>query len=181
MKFNAGPVRDVQLAAPTHVVWSHHQNAKDDRRAIELAVCASYMGGYHHFTALAISKEEELLQSKHPLIKYYRLAIDQFNGVAFDDPQVGHINPTGVKFVETFINDGGKAIEALVDGIVALLEWINETVGTADFHHVNIEKRFKECIKGWHDKGFKTFHIGEFWLMICVQICRYASIIIKGT
>jgi hypothetical protein len=134
MKFNAGPVHDVQLAAPMHVIWSHHQKAKDDRHAIELAVCTSYMGGYHRFTTLAISKEEELLQSEHPLIKYYCLAIDQFNGVAFGDPQVGCINPTGVKFVETFINDGGKAIEVLVDGIVALLEWINETVRTADFH-----------------------------------------------
>jgi hypothetical protein len=79
---------------------------------------------------LPLVKRKKLLQSEHPLIKYYRLAIDQFNGVAFGDPQVGHINPTGVKFVETFINDRGKAIEALFDGIVVLLEWINEMVGT---------------------------------------------------
>jgi hypothetical protein len=138
------------------------------------------MGGYHRFTALAISKEEELLQSEHPLIKYYHLAIDQFNGVAFGDPQVGRINPTGVKFVETYIDDGGKAIVALVDGIVALLEWINEMVGTTNLHHVNIEKWFKECIQEWHDKGFKMFDIGEFRLMICVQICCYARIIVKG-
>jgi hypothetical protein len=122
MKFNAGPVCNVQLAGPTHVIWLHHQKAKDDRHAIKLAVCASYIGGYYHFTALAISKEEELLQSEHPLIKYYHLAIDQFKLVAFGDPQVGCINPTGVKFVETFIDDGGKAIEELVDCIVALLE-----------------------------------------------------------
>jgi hypothetical protein len=76
MKFNAGPVRDVQLAAPTHVVWSHHQKAKDDRRAIELAVCASYMGGYHRFTTLAISKEEELLQSEHLCTRRLTRAFD---------------------------------------------------------------------------------------------------------
>jgi hypothetical protein len=57
---------------------------------------------------------------------------------------------------------------------------MNEMVGTANFHHMNIDKWFKECIKGWHDKGFKTFDIGEYRLMICVQICCYASIIIKG-
>jgi hypothetical protein len=67
MKFNAGPIRDVQLAAPKHVIWLHHQKANDDRHPIKLAACASYMGGYHHFTALATSKEEELLQSEHPL------------------------------------------------------------------------------------------------------------------
>jgi hypothetical protein len=45
--------------------------------------------------------------------------------------------------VETFIDDGGNAIKALVDVIVALLEWIKEMVGTADFNHVNIKKQFK--------------------------------------
>jgi hypothetical protein len=180
MKFNASPVHDVQLAAPMHVIWLHHQKANDDRHAIKLAACASYICGYHCFTALATSKEEELLQSEHPLIKYYHLAIDQFNGVAFRDPQVGHINPTCDKFVETFIDDRGKAIKTLVDSIVVLLEWIKGTVGTANFNHVNIEKWFKECIKGWHDNGFKTFDIGEFQLMICIQICCYASIIVKG-
>jgi hypothetical protein len=36
-------------------------------------------------------------------------------------------------------------MDNVVDGILGMLKWINETAGTDNFHHANIEKKFQGC------------------------------------
>jgi hypothetical protein len=42
----------------------------------------------------------------------------------------------------------------MVDGIMGILQWIDEKTGTEEFNHFNIEKRVRECINKWHDDGY---------------------------
>ena len=146
-----------------------------------MAACASYMTGFNRLTALVTRYEAELLQCDYPLLEYSRLAIENF-GNSFGDPHVGRISPSNIVVLDTFGGEEGKnAIKAFVDGIVGVLNWINDNVGDEEeFNHVNIEKRFKKCVQDWHDAGYRTFDFGEFRLMVCVQICCLAGIIVKG-
>ena len=125
---------------------------------------------------------DKLSRADHPALEYYRLAMDIF-GVPFGDPQVGRWNPTAVDFAKVYLDSDGNSngtIDRVVDGILQVLEWINSTVGTSDFHHANIEKRFDECLKDWKEQKLTTLDIGEFRLMLAVQICCLAKVVVRG-
>jgi hypothetical protein len=76
------------------------------------------------------------------------------------------------------VND--DSMNAMVDGIMGILQWIDEKMGTEEFNHFNIEKRIRECINKWHDDGYKVFDCGEFCLMLAVQMCCLAKVVICG-
>jgi len=90
-------VRDNQLLSAMTIVYQHSQQVADARRSVELAVCASYCTGYHCFYNIGSLNMDQLVASQHPAHDYNLLAMGQF-GVAFGDPQVGWINPTGLDF-----------------------------------------------------------------------------------
>lgn len=108
-------------------------------------------------------------------------------GVAFGDPQTGRINPCGLDYPAVYLEtmpDGSRRVnstmDAVIDGVLELLKWIDETVGTDDFHHVNIEKAFLGCINKWKEAGHTRLELGEFRLMIIVQICCLIKVGVKG-
>jgi len=72
------------------------------------------------------------------------------------------------------------AMDAVVDCILGILDWINNNVGSEEFHHVNIEKQVNVCLRNLHKKGFTRTDLGEFRLMITVQICCLAKVVVKG-
>ena len=179
MKLHAAPVRDLQLNAPVNIVWSHYRHVKELGPAIQLAAIAGMMCGYNRYTALYAREEEALLKSENPMIDYFKLAVDEF-GNGFGDPQTGRISPWAANFEKLFMKDDGEAIKALVDGIASLLYWIKDTVGNPDeFNHAMIQERFIACIGDWHNAGYK-FEMGEFRLMITVQVLCHAGIIVPG-
>jgi hypothetical protein len=68
-------------------------------------------------------------------------------------------------------------MDAMIDDLMELLDWINDNVRTESFNHSSIEKRFCETLAGWKDFGMD---IAEFCLMLVVQICVLAGITVKG-
>jgi hypothetical protein len=42
-------VQDIQLVAPTTIVYKYHTQCKDVWKAVELAYYASYLPGFGHF------------------------------------------------------------------------------------------------------------------------------------
>lgn len=181
LEFPAATVRDIHLSAPTTVVYQHHQQVNDPARSIMLALSAAYMTGYHRFYCLGCIYDDLLASSSTPHVDYYKKAMHHFR-VPFGDIQVGRINPSGVDFSKVYMNEDGTSngvMEDMASDVHALLDWINNTVGTDDFHHVSIEQRFRSTLAGWKDKCYDT-DIGEFRLMIAVQILILAGVVVKG-
>jgi hypothetical protein len=87
---------------------------------------------------------------------------------------------------------------AMVDGVIGILEWINANVDDEDkFHHAGIEARVKQCIDEWKKKasdqteegsdavtkyleGLAKLDFVEFRIMIAVQICCLAKVVVNG-
>jgi hypothetical protein len=73
-----------------------------------------------------------------------------------------------------------SVMDDVIDGILKVLRTISKMVGTKDFHHVNIEKLNKSCINDWHGMGHKKLDVGEFCLILIIQICCLAKVGITG-
>jgi hypothetical protein len=100
-----------------------------------------------------------------------------------------------------FLNEDGTmngTMGAMVDGIMGILEWINANVDDDDkLHHADIESRVKQCIDEWKKKASDQMEEGsdtatkylegpakldfaEYWIMIAVQICCLAKVMVNG-
>lgn len=184
MKLPAAPVRDLHLSAATTVAFRLHEQLKDVRLVIEMVVLMAYHNGYERLQHIAREHFDELIDpTTSPAFAYYKRATALFDGVAFGSTQIGRWQPSPVKFDEVYLNEKGEnngAMAVVVDGILTLLDGIKSILGTKEFHHVKVEALVRACIKGWHDKGFKNFEIGEFRIMIILQICCHAKVGITG-
>jgi len=103
----------------------------------------------------------------------------------FGDCQVGQISCTAVKFEDVFLDEDGEmtngAMDAMVDCVMEVLGWINETVSSDDeFTHVNIENKFQECLGRMKERVTGNPDFVEFRLMVAVQICCLAKVVVKG-
>jgi hypothetical protein len=106
-----------------------------------------------------------------------------------------------IKYEDVFLKEDGKTMngtmEKVIDGIVGVLEWIEaKKDDPAEFHHAGIESRVWQCIDDWKktaadqmdnglDKtkyleGLAKLDFGEFRMMIVVQICCLAKVVVKG-
>jgi hypothetical protein len=131
----------------------------------------------------------------------FRMAKEKFSDVPFGDPQVGRVSPSGVEYESVFLNEDGTingTMGAMVDGVIGILEWINANVDDEDkFHHAGIEARVKQCIDEWKKKasdqteegsdavtkyleGLAKLDFAEFRIMIAVQICCLAKVVVNG-
>jgi hypothetical protein len=129
------------------------------------------------------------------------MAKDKFSDVPFGDPKVGRVNPTGVNYESVFLNEDrtmNGTMGAMVDGVMGILEWINANVDDDDkFHDAGIEARVKQCIDEWKKKasdqmeegsdtvtkylkGLAKLDFAEFRIMIAVQICSLAKVMVNG-
>jgi len=60
-------------------------------------------------------------------------------------------------------------------------DWINEAVTSDDeFTHVNIENKFQECLGKMRERVNGNPDFAEFHLMVAVQICCLAKVVVKG-
>ena len=183
MKFPACFVRTIFLSAPASILFWHHQQVKDPRRAIQLAFYAAYMAGFSRFFYLGLENMQRLHDSPNPSLDMYQMASETFPS-AFGDASSGRFNPLLIQFKKVFMKESGQvnddSMNAMVDGIMGILQWIDEKTGTEEFNHFNIEKRVRECINKWHDDGYKVFDCSEFRLMLVVQMCCLAKVVICG-
>jgi len=183
MKFPALFVRTIFLAAPASIVFWHHQQVKDPRKAVQLAFYAAYMPGFSRFFSLGFNNMKHLQDSPNPALDMYQAALDTFDS-AFGDASSGCINPSSINFEGVFMKENDEineeSMNSMVDGLMGILEWIDDATGTEEFNHVNIEKRVKKCIQKWHDDGFHNFNFGEFCIMLAVQICCLAKVVVCG-
>jgi hypothetical protein len=177
IKFPAAPVRDFFLSAPATILYRLNQEV-GARSSLRLAILTAYMTGFHRFFYIGMTHFDEL-SNDDPALVYHKKAMLHF-GTLTGDHQVGRLNPTGVDFKHVYIDaTTGKLndkLDKMVDDLVELLSWINDTVGTEAFSHTTVEMRFLETIERW--KPYKT-DIAEFRLMMVVQICCLAGIIVK--
>jgi len=111
---------------------------------------------------------------------------DQFNGVPFGDCQSGRMCPSkfmSEEFQRVYLGDDSKmndTIKAIIDCIVGILEWINDTVNSEQFNHVNIERAVQQHIWEMKDKGHTGTDLREFQILLAVQICCLAKAVTKG-
>jgi len=105
-------------------------------------------------------------------------------GCAFGDCMPKRTSPCAVHFDQVFLDDEGNLNESkmdeVVDGILGLLNWINDTAGTDEFCHTNIEEKFQECSATWKEDGHSDVELAEFRLMIIVQICCLINLVVKS-
>jgi hypothetical protein len=145
-------------------------------------VISTYHIGYNEF--------EWLVVTLSPSFEMFQMAKDQFKEVVFGDPQVGHVSPTGVDKA-VFPNEDGTmngVMKEMVEGIIGILECINESVNDEDkFHHLGVKARVQQCInelkkkaadqkengsnKTKHLEGLAKLDFAEFGVMIADQIC----------
>ena len=177
--FPAGPVRDLFLSAAAHPIFEIYQRTKDCRKALRLAVIAAYQTGFHRFFYISSNSMDEMIVGD-PALVYYKKAMSLFGKIS-GDPQVGRISPSGVQFEKVFLDNSdpiemNSVLGKMVEDILQLLLWINSKVGTDEFNHVNVERQFKLMLEDW--KGLQT-DIAEFRLMLVVQICCLAGVVVK--
>ena len=113
---------------------------------------AAYMSGWSRFYYLSMENLDEIVNSEErPSLVYYNLAMKRF-GKAFGESQPGRVkrmSPSNINYSEVYLDDKGNVtskMDDVIDGVLDLLKWIDETVGTDEFHHANIEKRFQACL-----------------------------------
>ena len=201
MRFTASPVRDIHLSAPTTIVYQYHKQRQDFRKAVELAFHIAYLPGFCRLYHLGSNNLDDLVSASSPSLKMFQLAGEKFQGVPFGDFQSGRWSPSAIRYKDVFLKDDGKttngAMEKVVDGIVGVLEWIEANKGEPDkFHHAGIEARVQQCVDDWkkiaadekengsdetkHLEGLAKLDFGEFRIMLAVQICCLAKIVVTG-
>jgi len=166
MMFPAAPVRNINLSAPTSIVyWLGQRSSGDVRKSVEAAIYASYCTGYHHFYHIGSVNVDELAASQHPFHVLYKKITAKFNGVAFGNCQSGGMNPLGFNFKELYL-DNKKEMNSIIDGIVdcilRVLHWINDNVDSEEFHHVNIEKHVNKCLDKMREEVSTKTEFAEF-------------------
>jgi hypothetical protein len=84
----------------------------------------------------------------------------------------------------------------VVDSLIGILEWIEAKKDDLDeFHHVGIKARVQQCVNDWKKiavdqkengsnetkylKGLAKLDFGEFWIMLAVQICCLAKVMVS--
>jgi len=144
---------------------------------IKLSIAAGYVPGFHWFHHIGTEHLAELIASDHPFLEYCQIANGLFKDVPLGDKHMGWVSPSGVDVEATYRSDNGETLNCVMDDILNILYWINDTVGTNDFHHSNIEICFKHCVASWRGLGLD---LAEFQLMMIVQIHCLAGIMVKG-
>jgi len=157
--------------------------SRDERKVVELVIYAGYLPGFHRYYHVGIKHMQQLVDCNCLSLEMYRLMIEEFKK-AFGDIQVGRIRCTVVRFADVYLDENGKmtngAMDAMVDCILEVLNWINETVDSDNgFHHVNIEKKFQECLGRMKERVAMNPNFAEFCLMLAVQICCLAKVVVK--
>jgi hypothetical protein len=116
---------------------------------VELAIHAAYNTGYGHFYHIGYNEFEWLVVTSSPSFEMFQMAKDKFKDVVFVDPQVGHVSPTGVYKAMVLNKDGtmNGVMKEMVEGVIGILEWIDESVNDEDkFHHAGVKARVQQCI-----------------------------------
>jgi hypothetical protein len=89
------------------------------------------------------------------------------------------------------------AMEKVVDGLLGALEWIEEKKNDpTEFHHAGNEARVQQCVDDWKSiaveqrkngpdemkylEGLAKLDFGEFRMMLAIQICCLAKVIVPG-
>jgi hypothetical protein len=83
-------------------------------------------------------------------------------------------------FLDAEGNLNESKMDEVINGILGLLNWINDTAGTDEFCHTMIEEKFQECSATWKEDGHTDVELAEFQLMIIVQICCLINLVIKS-
>jgi hypothetical protein len=138
---------------------------------------AGYQTGWHRYYYIGRRFAKEMTHGDPALI-YYKKATSLF-GTITGDCGANRINPSGVDFPRVFMNEDGSmnsTMDEMVDDLLVLLMWINEKTDTDEFTPYAIESKFRETVNKW--SGYYS-DIGEFRLMIVVQICVLAGIVVK--
>jgi hypothetical protein len=151
MRVPALPVRDFHLCAPTTIGFHMQTRLGDERKTVELLLMASYMAGYSRFYHFSMQHLDDIVySSERPSLVYYKLAMKRF-GKAFGESQIGRVkrmSPSNIDYRAVYLDDHGNVtskMDDVIDGVLDILKWIDETVGTDDFHHANIEERIQAC------------------------------------
>jgi hypothetical protein len=178
-------VQDYFFAGAADVVHSIGFATQSTRKAVQMSFVASYFNGFHRFYYLGKRDEQEIMSDKHPAIKFHQIYEEVFKTSNIADSKSGNrLNPCGVKFKETFYPENDperKTLSLVVDGIIGILEWINESVDDKrEFHHSGIEKRCRECLQDFRKQGLSNLDFSKFHLMMAIQICCLAGIVVKG-
>ena len=146
MLIPALPVRDVHLSGPATVGYHLQQMTGDERRMVEILLMAGYASGWSRFYHLCMQNLDELANpNKRPLLVFYDLAMKHF-GIAFGDTKMGWISPSNIDYPAVYLDKDGNVssvMDNVVDSILGVLKWINETAGTDNFHHANMKKKFQ--------------------------------------
>jgi len=138
-------VHDLHLSSAASVVHSFAKSSNDLCKTIELSIAAGYVPGFHRFHYVGTEHSDELISSWHPFLEYCRLANGLFGDVPLGDTHVGRVSPSSVDIGSVYNSDRGATLACVVDGILSILYWINDTISTDDFNHSNIEKCFQLC------------------------------------
>jgi hypothetical protein len=118
----------------------------NQRKSIELAIMGGYQNGFHRFFYMGMKHFDELVKAEHPAFVYHKKVQKAF-GTPFCDILTGGISPTEADFAKLYLNHDGKMnniMSIIVDEVVVALDWIETTVGTENFNHVNVEKMVRE-------------------------------------
>jgi len=132
-----------------------------------MSLVASYFNGFHSYYYLGKRDMVAITSDEHPAIKFHQIYQVEFKSSNFADGKSGNrINPSGVKFKETFYADNDperKTLSIVVDSIIGILEWINENIDNEKvFHHSGIEKQFRQCLEDFQKQGLSALDFNEF-------------------
>ena len=177
----ASVMRDFWLAAPTTIVHRLRERGVERSRALRLAVGGGWQTGFKRFFFTGQEYEEEMVKGD-PAKVFYERSMENFGSITGDPKGCNRVNPSGINFADVFLNPDGSmndVMDKMVEDLEDLLDWIDETGPKGDdvFHHASVEARVRETLDLW--KGYKC-DIGEFRIMMIVQICALASYLQRG-
>jgi hypothetical protein len=87
-------------------------------------------------------------------------------GCAFGDCMPKQTSPCGVHFDQVFLDAEGNLnelkMDKVINSILGLLNWINDTAGMDEFCHTRIEEKFQECLATWKEDGHTDVELADF-------------------
>jgi hypothetical protein len=124
-----------------------------------------------------------------------------FEASPFGNFQSGRWSPSAIKYKDVILKEDGKtmngAMEKVIDGLIGILEWIQEKKNDpAEFHHAGIKARVQQCVDDWKNiaaeqtengsnemkylEGLAKLDFGEFRMMLAIQICCLTKVVVTG-
>jgi hypothetical protein len=144
---------------------------------LELVLIRGYQTSwlrFYHIGSLLLNMQTMELPNNSPLAWYFETSVSIFGSIT-GGPKP-RAEPPGIKIDMVYLQDDGETLGNVLSNFEELLEWINNTSQSSLTTFA-----IQNAIKATADrmKSYGRIDLGEFRLMIMIQLCALSNVILK--